>query len=233
MSIFWGYILMAYASVFGVLLSTGICTDAEFPHEQVASGAGDLIGEIADRTLSHIISDVAAPRPFEIAYCRPDKPGPVFAEARRGGILVEKGWSSTAEWHSAIPEVVAQVLESAHAVNPRAPIDSIILVLTHGWREIDVYEPEFWLSNMRRGVLGVALDYDGNRWFDRPPVLLDRNLGCLLQNTKKSLPGPNPDISPDFCCACESYAIPGALLVRRLRRVSTRCQPTACAKHPA
>ncbi len=43
--------------------------------------------------------------------------------------------------------------------------------------------------------------------------------------------GASPHISQDFCCACESYTISGTLLARRLRRVITRCQPAACAKH--
>ena len=36
---------------------------------------------------------------------------------------------------------------------------------------------------------------------------------------------------PRRACACESYTISGTLLARRLRRVLTRCQPAAYAKH--
>jgi len=143
--------------------------------EQLVLWSDDAVEETARRVVGMFTPEAARRRPFEIALVNPVRPGPVFAELRSEGYRVANAWAAADNWQTAIVTAIEAAHAEAAERNMRREVDAIVLVLSHTPREVDILNPGLMLSNMRRGILGIHLEYGDVVWARSPTDAISQN----------------------------------------------------------
>lgn len=133
------------------------------------------IYQAAERVLGLFTPENAERRLFHVPLIRPSRLGPVFAELRSEGYRVASAWAAGDSWQEAIPNAIRAAHQDAVERGVKREVDAVILVLAHTSRAVDPGYARLWLSNMRRGVVGVHMDYEGLVWVRSPIDAISQN----------------------------------------------------------